>query len=225
MKLPARLEYVFSLAEKSRLTVDVGTDHGKLAAALVLSGRAERAIASDVKEGPLSKAEELIAKLGLADKVGLRLADGLTGLDDSGADQAVIAGMGGELIASIIAAAPWVKTAGIHLVLQPMTTAPELRRFLAEEGFRILRQGAALEDGKPYEVITARYDGVKRACAPEEAEIGGPFEGDGEAVDALLKKKRSALQKRLIGAEKKDNGEAEIIRRLIAVTDRRLEEL
>lgn len=224
MKLPARLEYVFSLAEKSALTIDVGADHGKLAAALVLSGRAERVIASDVKEGPLSKAEELIAKLGLADKVELRLGDGLRGLETSGADQAVIAGMGGELIASIVAASPWVKAAGVHLVLQPMTTSPELRRFLCEDGFGILRQGAVLEGGRPYEVFAARYTGEKRACAAEEAEIGGAFEGDPEAVAALLSKKRAALQKRLIGAERNDPGEAEIIKRLVAEIDRRMEE-
>lgn len=224
MKLPARLEYVFSLTEISRLSVDVGTDHGKLAAALVLSGRAERAIASDVKEGPLSKAEELISKLGLADKVELRLADGLQGLETSGVDQAIIAGMGGELIASIIAAAPWVKESRVHLVLQPMTTMPELRRFLCEEGFTILRQGAVLEDGKPYEVLTARYDGAERACTADGSEIGGPFEGEIAAVDALLSKKRSSLQKRLIGAERNDTGEADTIKRLVAEIDRRLEE-
>ena len=181
-------------------------------------------IASDVKSGPLSKADELIGKLGLADRILLKLADGLQGFEDIGIDQAVIAGMGGELIASIIAAAPWVKAERIHLVLQPMTTSPELRRFLYAEGFGVEREGAVLEDGKPYEFITARYTGVKRECSVDEAEIGCAFEGESSAIAALLNKKRAALKKRLIGAEKNNNGEVDVIKRLIAEIDRRTEE-
>ncbi|MBQ6552092.1 MAG: SAM-dependent methyltransferase [Clostridia bacterium] len=225
MKLPQRLEYVFSLTEKCRCAADIGTDHGKLAAALVLSGRAERVIASDVNAGPLSKAEELSEKLGFTDKIDIRLADGLSGMENAGVDQIIIAGMGGELIASIIDAAQWVKNPDVYLVLQPMTTSPELRRYLVSSGFRIKREGAVIEDGKPYEVITAVYSGDIRGCTPEEAEIGGNFEGDEQAVRALLVKKRSALEKRLIGAERKNDGEADVINRLISRINTRLEEL
>ncbi len=225
MKLPPRLEYVFSFTEKCRRAADIGTDHGKLAAALAVSGRAERVIASDVNAGPLSKAKELSEKLGLADRIDVRLADGLNGMENAGVDQIIIAGMGGELIASIIDAAPWVKNPDVYLVLQPMTTSPELRRYLASSGFRIKREGAVIEDGKPYEVIAAAYSGEKRDCAPEEAEIGGNFEGDAQAVKALLFKKRSALEKRLIGAERKNDGEADVINRLISRINTRLEEL
>jgi tRNA (adenine22-N1)-methyltransferase len=225
MKLPPRLEYVFSFTEKCRCAADIGTDHGKLAAALVLSGRAERVIASDVNAGPLSKAKELSVKLGLTDKIELRLADGLAGMENAGVDQIIVAGMGGELIASIIEAAPWVKKPSVRLVLQPMTTSPELRRYLASSGFFIKREGAVIEDGKPYEVIAAVYTGGKRDCVPEEAEIGGYFEGEAQAVRALLFKKRSALEKRLIGAERKNDGEADVINRLISKINTRLEEL
>ena len=224
MKLPPRLEYVYSMTQKSRCTVDVGADHGKLAVALALSGRADHIIASDVNAEPLKKATELVDKLGLADRIDTRLTDGLNGLEGSGADQIIIAGMGGELIASIIDAAPWVRNAGIYLVTQPMTTSPELRKYLYSAGFRIEREGAVSEDGRPYEVITARYFGESRDCAPEESEIGGPFEGKPEDVRNLLMKKRNALEKRLIGAEKKNAGEADVIKRLITEINRRLEE-
>ncbi|MBR4439155.1 MAG: SAM-dependent methyltransferase [Clostridia bacterium] len=224
MKLPPRLEYILSLTESSRHTVDVGSDHGKLAVAIALSGKAERVTASDVNAGPLSKAEALIEKLGVGDKVATRLADGLDGFEGDGVDQVIIAGMGGELIRDIIAAALWVKADGVLLILQPMTTAPELRRYLFEEGFRIEREGAVVEGRRPYEVITARYDGVVRECAPEDAEIGGFLDKDDSAVRALLLKKRTALKKRLIGAEKENSGDALTLKRVIAEIDRRLEE-
>ena len=224
MKLPPRLEYIFSMTQTSRCTADVGADHGKLAAALALSGRAERVIASDVNAGPLEKAKELVDRLGLSGRVETRLTDGLSGLEDSGADQIIIAGMGGELIASIIDSALWTRNAGIYLVLQPMTTSPELRMYLHAAGFRIEREGAVTEDGRPYEVIAARFGGESRDCSPEEAEIGGAFEGAEEDVRALLIKKRNALEKHLIGAEKKSGGESDVIKRLIGEINKRLEE-
>ena len=225
MKLPPRLEYVFSFTEKCRCAADIGTDHGKLAAALVLSDRAERVIACDVNDGPLSKAKELSAKLGLTDRMETRLDDGLAGLENDGVDQIVVAGMGGELIASIIEAAPWVADPGVRLVMQPMTTSPELRKYLSSAGYEIVREGAVVEDGKPYEVLAAVYTGKVRDCTPEEAEIGGDFEGESEAVKALLLKKRNALEKRLIGAAKTGGGEADVINGLIRAINKRLEEL
>ena len=224
MKLPTRLEYIFSMTQASRCTIDVGTDHGKLAAALALSGRAERVIASDVNAGPLEKANELVDRLGLSGRVDTRLTDGLNGLKNSGADQIIIAGMGGELIASIIDSAPWAKNAAVHFVLQPMTTSPELRMYLHAAGFQIEREGAVTEDGRPYEVLAARFYGESRSCTPEEVEIGGAFEGKKEDVRALLIKKRNALEKRLIGAEKKSVREAKIIKHLITEINKRLEE-
>lgn len=224
MKLPPRLEFILSFAGKCRCAADIGADHGKLAAALVLSGRAGRVIASDVNPGPLSKAKELSERLGLSDRMEIRLTDGLAGLEDAGVDLIIIAGMGGELIASIIEAAPWVKDRYVSLILQPMTTSPELRRYLYSAGFGIVREGAVLEDGKPYEVLTAVYSGDRRECAPEEAEIGGEFEGGAEAVTALLNKKKNGLEKRLIGAVKKNDGSGDVISRLINMINARLEE-
>ena len=55
--------------------VDVGTDHGHLPIWLLLQGRITRAIATDVREGPLSRARENAARYGCA--LELRLGDGL----------------------------------------------------------------------------------------------------------------------------------------------------
>ena len=72
-----------------------------------------------------------------------------------------IFGMGGELIASIIDAAPWTRDAAIRLVLQPMSHAEILRAYLLENGFYILDQTLVKED-KVYQIICAEYDGVRR---------------------------------------------------------------
>ena len=54
----------------------------------------------------------------------------------SDGEEIVMAGMGGELMCEIIGRAPWLKD-GKALVLQPMTKAEELRKYLADNGFVI----------------------------------------------------------------------------------------
>lgn len=225
MNLSPRLEYILSLCEKSAHTVDVGTDHGMFATALIDSGIADHVTATDINIGPLSKARETIKWFDLGDKIDTRLTDGLAGIEDADIDQVVIAGMGGELIARIIDASPLTRSERVHLVVQPMTKVSDLRRYFASAGFRILREGVVSSGYYLYEVITARYDGVKREISPLEAEAGCvPFEDERGALDFLYEKKIRVLEKRLIGAEKNDPKEAETIRYLISEITRLKEE-
>ena len=60
-------------------------------------------------------------------------------------------------------AAPWLKETGARLVLQPMTRAEELRRFLAEHGFEILEERPVLSLGRPYSVLLTAYTGRQEA--------------------------------------------------------------
>ena len=68
-----------------------------------------------------------------------------------------------RVIASILGAAPWLKETGARLVLQPMTRAEELRRFLAEHGFEILEERPVLSLGRPYSVLLTAYTGRQEA--------------------------------------------------------------
>lgn len=72
-------------------------------------------------------------------------ATGSPGSRPEKTDAVVIAGMGGETIAQILEAAPWVRTRKIPLVLQPMSSIPELRQRLGEDGFHILEERLARE--------------------------------------------------------------------------------
>ena len=68
---------VAELVPKSEIAADVGTDHGYLAVWLLQSGRVERALASDVRPGPLQRARETAETCDLTDRLELYLADGL----------------------------------------------------------------------------------------------------------------------------------------------------
>jgi len=151
---------------------DVGTDHGFLPIYLVESGKIRRAIASDIRPEPLSKARKNIEKYALSDKIETVLTDGLIGLEKYPLTDIVIAGMGGLTIIDILEKAAFVKTRRAHLVLQPMQHITETRFFLAENGFYIDSEILVRDDGKIYQLISAVYDGKRRELSPIEQIIG-----------------------------------------------------
>lgn len=156
-----RLRLIASFVPDNALVCDVGTDHGYLAAALYKSGRVKGVIATDIKEKPLLHAKESIKRLG-AEGVILRLCDGLEGVGSNEADTIIVAGMGGEVIAGILSRAPWLKDSSKTLILQPMTSAWELRTYLFKNGFYIETEKTLIENNKVYSVMLVRFDGVIR---------------------------------------------------------------
>ena len=94
----------------------------------------------------------------------------VTGIDLSEVTDIVVAGMGGMLIAEILEKE--LPLAGKNLILQPMTQAPFLRRWLCENGFAILAETPAEAGGKFYTVLNARYDGEKREADSFFAHVG-----------------------------------------------------
>ena len=149
IELSPRLRLAADLVPEGARLADVGTDHAYLPACLLMEGKIPSAIAADLREGPLSRARETAAEYGCGDRMAFRLCDGLSGIRPEETDAVVIAGMGGETIAQILEAAPWVRTRKIPLVLQPMSSIPELRQRLGEGGFRILEERLAREGRIP----------------------------------------------------------------------------
>jgi len=172
MNIGARLKTAADLVRQNSKVVDVGTDHAYLPAYLVLSGRVVSAIACDIGVGPLENASKTLAELGLTDKVELRLCDGLQGVSALEADDVVICGMGGELIASIIDRAPWLKSSDKHIIMQPMSAVDDLRVFLADNGFAVEKEVLVKDAGRIYIVISTYYTGEKRSILPEYKYVG-----------------------------------------------------
>ncbi len=198
IKLKGRLSLCARFVREGSRLADIGTDHAYLPIALCSSGKTPYALACDINPLPLNSARENIARYGLSDRIQTRLCDGLSGVMPSEADDIVIAGMGGELIAAIISACPWVKDAEKLLILQPMTRHEALMRYLYSNGFEVIRQGAALDEGKYYTVIAARYDGKERECGPYTAAVG-LLKPDSEESRGFLLKTLGQLKKQSIG--------------------------
>lgn len=228
-KLTRRLTAAFMLVRQGRTVADIGTDHAYLPIALVKEGVCTKAYASDIGKGPLERAKENILEAGLDDSVETVLTDGAAYFDGI-ADEFIIAGMGGELIYRIISDAPFLKNKDIHMVLQPMTKVPFLRRALAEDGFYTEREKLVKEDGKIYTVMSVYYDGVKRSLSDIDALTGSiddaVKDSNTELMCSLLSLITHDLDNRIYGKREagEDTAEESRLRRQIQQIRSRLNE-
>lgn len=202
MELSARLKAVADWVPAGAAFADVGTDHAFLPVWLLLEGRIQSAVAADLRPGPLASARRTAEQYGVTERMSFRLCDGLTGVQPQEADVIAIAGMGGETIAAILEAAPWTRKAGKKLLLQPMTSLPELRTYLQQNGCQIQRERVVQEEKRLYTVWEAAA-GDMPVLTPGEQYGGRPDTWVIEPVrlhyiDALLKK----LRKEQAGVER-----------------------
>lgn len=191
-----RLLAAASFVREGAVFADIGTDHAYLPLYLLSRGRIHRAVAADIGEGPLSRAHANIVEAGEEARVKTVLTDGLSGLENEGLTDIAICGMGGELIARILSDARFVREGNVRLILQPMTRAATLRRYLAENGFAILDERPCRAAGRVYTCLCAEYDGTRRELSPGREEVGTPSlrtEEEREVFCELLDRKIRAL--------------------------------
>ncbi len=156
MNLSKRLEAITNFVEKDSRVCDIGTDHGYIPAYLIKKSLSKKVIATDVSRGSLDKTIYLIEKEKLNGSIEARLGDGLDVLNPYEVDTLIIAGMGGILITEILEKGK-NKLCGIdNFIFQPMVASIELRKYLAENNFKILDEDLVFEEGKYYEIINAK---------------------------------------------------------------------
>ena len=164
MNLPDRLLKAASLV-KGKKIADIGTDHGYLPIYLLEKGIIDYAVCSDVKKGPLANAEKNIRKFGFESRTRLCLADGLCGIVPNECDTAVIAGMGGEMIAHILGNG--IPEGIERFVLQPMRNIDILRRKIHSLDMKISGESLVREKDKFYIIICAEK-GTEKPWSEEE---------------------------------------------------------
>lgn len=153
--LSERLGTVVKFIEQDAAVADIGTDHGYIPVYLALNKRARSIVAADVKKDPLLRAQISAKEYGVSDHIEFVQTDGLDGLEDRGLDTVVIAGMGGETIAAILAKAPWTKAENMRLILQPQSKLSFLTDWLCHNGYAIHDASLALDDGRIYTILLA----------------------------------------------------------------------
>ena len=98
--LSDRMKRIADMVTPGRVTADIGCDHGLVSAYLVDMGICPKVYAMDVAEGPLESAKKNTREF--SDRIELRLSDGFEALEKGETDCAIIAGMGGHLVLSIL---------------------------------------------------------------------------------------------------------------------------
>lgn len=159
-QLDDRLAICAEFVRNGSKLADIGTDHAYLPVWLAKNGKISSAIAADINPKPLQRGMNNIEKYEAGNLVSTRISDGLVSFSSDDADDIVIAGMGAELIISIISKTPWLKQSSKRLILQPMTRAQLLREYLLKEGFEILKEKACEHNGKVYSVMAVEYSGL-----------------------------------------------------------------
>lgn len=149
-QLPKRLETIIERMPDSGCLADIGCDHAYVAIEAVRRGRAARALACDVRKGPLQQAAEHILCAGLAGKIETRLSDGLEKVAPGEADTVVVAGMGGPLMERILQGR---LRDFAHFVLSPQSEIPHFRHFLLTEGMQIDEETMLIDEGKYYVIL------------------------------------------------------------------------
>ena len=181
LELTPRLMAIADQVPPGAKLADVGTDHAYLPAALILEGKIPFAVAADLRRGPLDRARATVREYDLKDKVAFRLCDGLSGIRPEEVNAVSIAGMGGETIAMILEAALWTREQNTALVLQPMSSMDELRRWLQANGYMIAEERLAREGDTIYTALSVRAGEMPSMTAAEYCagkNTADPLRGD-----------------------------------------------
>lgn len=203
--LDARLLCAAQMVSEGAFVADIGTDHAYLPVYLMETGRAVKAIAADIGEGPCASARRTVTAAKLENRIDVRVGDGLSVITSEEQEQLtdiVIAGMGGETIREILSAAPWCKRC--RLVLQPMTKAELLRAFLFDNGFTIEEEHLIRDGRHLYTVMRAVFTDAARP-APLYDHIGAlPFDEGLPYFEGQL----AHLRRRIDGMSRAGDSEA-----------------
>jgi tRNA (adenine22-N1)-methyltransferase len=153
--LTGRLEALAQQIKPGETMADIGTDHGFLPITLFTRGTCSKVIMTDVSENALAHARSNgEGILGLSEE-NYRAGDGLSTIKPGEVDVVVLAGMGGILMTSIMAADLTKAKSVSKFIFQPRNHPDELRRWIFSNGFSIQNECLVREKRKLCEIIVS----------------------------------------------------------------------
>ena len=151
-----RLKFLIDLCPSFNIYADVGCDHGYTALNLIKQKKCNFVYCIDIHNLSLEKSKQLFMQNNLDNVVKFYCSDGFSKLskeEQQQIDCAVIAGMGGiETIKILSVYQPK------NLVLQPMHNQKELREFLLNNGYNIIKDIVFCENNKYYIFLLCEKD-------------------------------------------------------------------
>lgn len=162
MRHSPRLLAIMDMAAGTEVLADVGCDHAILDILMCRKYPLMRAIAMDVRQGPLERAQDNIRLSRLQDRIETRLSDGLDALNLGEADTIVITGMGGHLIIDILKRGFTKAREAKKLILSPQHDLEFVNDTLAGWGFNIDEVRTLADKGHMYTIELTHYDNDTR---------------------------------------------------------------
>jgi len=155
--LSSRLAVVAALCPEAARLADVGSDHGLLPLALLASGRASRAIATERTRELADRIARPPAGACWEGRFAVRFGDGLAPLEaEDGLDAIVVAGLGGRSIVRILSAGSRLPLLGPGaLILQPRSEPALVRAWLSASGWALAAERLTGERGRRHLTLLA----------------------------------------------------------------------
>ncbi|NMD38377.1 MAG: SAM-dependent methyltransferase [Christensenellaceae bacterium] len=194
--LDDRLSKIYDAISPCNIVVDVGTDHGKLPANLIINDKCKKALLVDISSASLQKAINLFKKLNINSRAEFIVSDGLNNVNGN-FNTLVIAGMGTPNIINILNNAI-NKLNSSQLILCSNTQISVLREYIYSIDYSITEEYIAEVSGKFYVIIKA--DAIKTEGS-EKLYFKGKVNQfkDKVLVEKYLIYKRNKIQKSLKG--------------------------
>ena len=152
MRLSARLRGVLDMLPTDGAVADIGSGHGALAAAV--AARGQRVLATERTPGRVDSLRQDIARRGIP--VATRWGEGLGALREGEVEIAVIAGLGGRNLVSMLESSSWLPR---WLVLQPAQDPAMVEDWIRARGFAAV-SGETIERGRRYRTWRVEVPGI-----------------------------------------------------------------
>lgn len=156
-----------------KVVCEVGADHGYITYQLFLENKVKFAYLTDISAKSLQKSKTLFEQSKFRQKVAFGVGNGLEAisqidkslLSKRPIEQIVIAGMGGKEIIQILAK----NKIYTHFVLQPQKNVVDLRKFLIQNNYQIVKD-KMVKDGKIfYDILVVKK--VDKTCKLSQNQI------------------------------------------------------
>ena len=152
MTISKRLRAISDFISDNSFILDIGCDHALLDIYCVLNKKNVKAIASDVKEGPLAMARENVKRYDASSKVSVVLGDGLDTYQD-GVDTVILSGLGSSTIVSILNKGSKFLPNIKKLIISSNNDYCFLRKSVCDLGFYIADEVMVYDKDKFYPII------------------------------------------------------------------------
>ncbi len=213
-KLSRRLETIISFVGKDSYPADIGSDHALVPIELISRGIVKHAFAVENKIGPYKRMQSAIKEAGFEKEILCSLGYGIAPIPND-VNEVILAGMGGELISSILLSHPEKLVNVSYLVIDAHREYPFLLEKLGDIGFLAIEDSFFYDKEKPYCVYRFKNIHHPIGYSPLECYFG-PIEITRKSKAwrtyflSLLKTKEAILMQQNLSFSVKEELEKEI---------------